>query len=326
VTGAATGPAGPGGSARPAAVPGARSDGTGPPVDRRGLFLGLAAYLMWGLFPLWFPLLVPAGAGEILAHRMIWSFVCMAVVTSLLTGWRPLWRLGLRQWLMLAAAAVLIGINWGVYIWAVNAGHVVDAALGYFINPLLTVALGVLVFRERLRRAQGLAVGLGTAAVVVLIVGSGTAPWTALALATSFGLDGAIKKVVRAAPTVSMTAEGMVQLLPAAVFLAVLQAGGGGTLDRGAGHLALLGVTGLLTCLPLLAFAGAAQRLPFTVLGGLQYLGPVLQFLLGVLWLGETMPGYRWAGFAVIWLALVVLTADAFRTARRDRGRRPALG
>ncbi|MBM9466231.1 EamA family transporter RarD [Nakamurella sp. YIM 132084] len=299
-----------------------RSDTGGAPVDRRGLLLGLTAYLMWGLFPLWFPLLAPAGAGEILAHRMIWSFVCMAVVTSLMTGWRPLWRLGPRQWLMLAAAAVLIAVNWGVYIWAVNAGHVVDAALGYFINPLITVALGVLVFRERLRRAQWVSVGLGTAAVVVLVVGSGSAPWTALVLATSFGLYGAIKKVVRAAPTVSMTAEGLIQLVPAAVFLVVLQVHGGGTLDRGAGHLALLAVTGLLTCLPLLAFAGAAQRLPFTVLGGLQYLGPVLQLLLGVLWFDETMPPYRWAGFVIIWLALVVLSLDAVRTARR--GRAPA--
>jgi chloramphenicol-sensitive protein RarD len=303
---------------RSAAVTGVRAGGS-TALSRRGLVLGITAYFMWGLFPLWFPLLDPSAMGEILAHRMIWSFAVMAVVTTLVTGWRPLWALGPRQWLMLAAAAVLIAINWGVYIWAVNAGHVVDAALGYFINPLLTVTLGVLVFRERLRRAQWVSVGLGTMAVVVLVGGSGAAPWTALALAASFGLYGAIKKVVRAAPTVSLTAEGMVQLLPAAAFLALLQANGGGTLDQGAGHLALLATTGLLTCLPLLAFAGAAQLLPFTVLGGLQYLGPVMQFLLGVLWFGERMPAYRWAGFVIIWLALVVLTTDAVGAARRDR-------
>ena len=167
---------------------------------RRGLTFGAAAYLIWGLFPLFFPLLEPAGAPEILAHRMIWSLVVSALVLTVVRGWRAIGAMPPRVWVLVLAGAVLIAVNWGIYIWAVNAGHVVDAALGYFINPLVTVLFGVLIFRERLRH-QWAAVGLGAAAVAVLAVAGGVFPWVALSLAASFACYGLVKKVIPLPPT-----------------------------------------------------------------------------------------------------------------------------
>ncbi len=284
---------------------------------RRGVMFGVAAYGMWGLFPLFFPLLQPADATEILAHRMIWSLVVSAVVLTAVRGWRTLRGLGRSVWLLVAAGAALIAVNWGVYIWAVNDGHVVEAALGYFVNPLVSVLLGVVIFRERLRRLQWTAVGLGVLAVVVLAVTGGGLLWIAVVLACSFALYGLVKKVIPLPPTSSLTAEGLVLVLPALAYLAVLGLQGSATfVGFGAGHTLLLVSTGLVTCGPLLAFAAAARALPLSVLGLLQYLTPVLQFLLGVFWFGESMPLSRWAGFALVWLALMVLSADALRHAR----------
>jgi chloramphenicol-sensitive protein RarD len=218
------------------------------------------------------------------------------------------------------AGAVLIAVNWGIYIWAVNAGHVVDAALGYFINPLVTVLFGVLIFRERLRPTQWAAVGCGAAAVAVLAVAGGVFPWVALSLAASFACYGLVKKVIPLPPTASLTAEGLVQLLPALGYLVFLTATGTSTLTgNGAGHVLLLASSGVVTCVPLLAFAVAAQALPLSILGLLQYLTPVAQFLLGVLWFHEAMPPYRWVGFTLVWAALAVLTADALRHARQSQ-------
>ncbi|GAA2004901.1 EamA family transporter RarD [Nakamurella flavida] len=279
---------------------------------------GVAAYLIWGLFPLYWPLLHPAGALEILAHRMIWSLAVMAVVMTVTRGW-PALRVPARVWVLVAAAAVLIAVNWGVYIWAVNNGRVVDAALGYFVNPLVSVLLGVAVFRERLRPAQWVAVGLGAAAVLVIGVAGGSVPWVALVLAASFGLYGLVKKVVPLPPAASLTAEGLVLLVPALGFLVVLQVTGASTLTgNGTGHVVLLAGAGLLTCVPLLAFATAARALPLSTLGLLQYLTPVAQFLLGVFWAHEAMSPSRWVGFGMIWLALTVLSVDGLRRIRRQ--------
>ena len=287
---------------------------------RRGVLAGVTAYLIWGLFPLYWPMLSPAGSVEVLAHRMLWSFVLMALLVTGLRQWRPIFSMAGRTWLLVTAAAVLIALNWWLYIFAVTGGHIIDAALGYYINPLVSVLFGVVVFGERLRRAQWLAVCLGAAAVAVIAFGGGGLPWIAVALAVTFAGYGLVKKVVPLAPTESLTAEGVVLVIPAVGYLVVLQSSGSSTLTgNGAGHVALLVGAGLVTVVPLLAFAAAARALPLSVLGLLQYLTPTVQFLLGVFWAGEHMPPARWAGFMLVWTALVVLSYDALRRARAGR-------
>jgi len=290
-------------------------------VDRNrvGVAYGVAAYGLWGLFPLYWPLLEPAGAVEILAHRMVWSlFVVVGIllVRRRLSGVR---RLGRRRYLLLVAAAVVITLNWGVYIWGVNSGHVVETSLGYFINPLFTVLLGVFVLRERLRRLQWLAVAIGAVAVTVLAVDYGRLPWIALALAVSFGTYGLIKKKAQVGAAEGLAVETAVMFLPATAFLLLLQATGEGTWGSGsAGRTLLLVGAGVVTAVPLRFFGAAATRVPLTTLGLLQYLAPVLQFLIGVFIAHEEMPPARVAGFAIVWLALAVFTYDSIRSYRRQ--------
>ncbi|WP_416977574.1 EamA family transporter RarD [Streptomyces sp. T028] len=290
---------------------------------RIGLLNGFAAYGMWGLVPLFWPLLKPAGAVEILAHRMVWSLAFVAAALAVVRRWAwagELLRQPRRLGLVVIAAAV-ITVNWGVYIWAVNSGHVVEASLGYFINPLVTIAMGVLILKERLRPVQWAAVGIGLAAVLVLTVGYGRPPWISLCLAFSFATYGLVKKKVNLGGVESLAAETAIQFLPALGYLLWLSADGGSTFaSEGAGHAALLASTGIVTALPLVCFGAAAIRVPLSTLGLLQYLAPVFQFLLGVVYFGEEMPAERWAGFGLVWLALVLLTADAWRSARRTKG------
>ncbi|MEU3379918.1 EamA family transporter RarD [Streptomyces caelestis] len=275
---------------------------------------------MWGLVPLFWPLLKPAGALEILAHRMVWSLVFVGAALLVLRRWawagellRQPRRLGL-----VAIAATFITLNWGLYIWSVNSGHVVEASLGYFINPLVTIAMGVLLLKERLRPVQWLAVGTGAAAVVVLTVGFGRPPWISLGLAFSFATYGLVKKKLNLGGVESLAAETVVQFLPALGFLVWLTARGDSTFTtEGAGHAALLASAGIVTALPLVCFGAAAIRVPLSTIGLLQYLTPVFQFLLGVFYFHEAMPPERWAGFSLVWLALTLLTWDALRTARR---------
>ncbi|WP_373299547.1 EamA family transporter RarD [Streptomyces poonensis] len=275
---------------------------------------------MWGLVPLFWPLLKPSGAAEILAHRMVWSLVLVGVALLVLRRWAwagELLRQPRKLGLVTIAAAV-ITVNWGVYIWAVNAGHVVEASLGYFINPLVTIALGVLVLKERLRPVQWAAVGVGFAAVLVLAFGYGQPPWISLCLAFSFATYGLVKKKVNLGGVESLAAETAVQFLPALAYLLWLGSQGRSTFGtEGAGHAALLAATGVVTALPLVCFGAAAIRVPLSTLGLLQYLAPVFQFLLGILYFHEAMPPERWAGFSLVWLALALLTWDALRTARR---------
>ncbi|GAA2773034.1 EamA family transporter RarD [Streptomyces rameus] len=287
---------------------------------RIGLLNGFAAYGMWGLVPLFWPLLKPAGALEILAHRMAWSLVFVAAALLFVRRWawagellRQPRRLGL-----VAVAAGVITVNWGVYIWAVNAGHVVEASLGYFINPLVTIAMGVLLLKERLRRVQWVAVAVGLAAVVVLTVGYGRPPWISLCLAFSFATYGLVKKKVRLGGVESLAAETAIQFVPALGYLLWLIAHGDASfVNDGPGHAALLASTGIVTALPLVCFGAAAIRVPLSTLGLLQYLAPIFQFLIGILYFHEAMPPERWAGFALVWLALFLLTGDALRSARR---------
>jgi chloramphenicol-sensitive protein RarD len=289
---------------------------------RAGLAYGFAAYGMWGLFPLYWPLLEPAGAGEILAHRMVWSLVVVGVLLLALRRWA--WLAGLvrqpRRLALVATAATVVSVNWGVYIWAVNAGHVVESSLGYFINPLVTIGLAVLVLHERLRPVQWVAVGIGCAAVAVLAVGYGRLPWIALVLAFSFGSYGLVKKKVAMGGLESLAAETAVQFLPALAFLTVLGARGDSTFTHhGPGHAVLLALSGVATAVPLVCFGMSANRLPLSTLGLIQYLAPVFQFLIGVLHFHETMSAEQWAGFLLVWSALVLLTWDALRTGRRAR-------
>ncbi|MEU6541311.1 EamA family transporter RarD [Streptomyces sp. NPDC047000] len=290
---------------------------------RTGLLNGFAAYGMWGLVPLYWPLLRPAGSVEILAHRMVWSLAFVAAALLFVRRWA--WAAELlrqpRRLGLIAVAATVITVNWGVYIWAVNAGHVVEASLGYFINPLVTIAMGVLLLKERLRPVQWAAVGVGLAAVLVLTVGYGHPPWISLCLAFSFATYGLVKKKVNLGGLESLTAETAIQFLPALGYLAWLTARGDSTFTTGTpGHAALLASTGVVTALPLVCFGAAAIRVPLSTLGLLQYLAPVFQFLCGVLYFHEAMPPERWAGFGLVWLALVLLTGDALRVARRQRG------
>jgi chloramphenicol-sensitive protein RarD len=290
--------------------------------QRAGLLYGIGAYGMWGLVPLFWPLLKPSGAVEILAHRMVWSLAVVGIALLALKRWgwvRELIREP-RKLGLITVAATVITVNWGVYIWAVNSGHVVEASLGYFINPLVTIAMGVLLLKERLRPAQWAAVGIGLAAVLVLAIGYGQPPWISLTLAFSFATYGLVKKKVNIGGLESLAAETAVQFLPALGFLLWLGADGTATFGaHGAGHAALLAATGVVTAAPLVCFGAAAIRVPLSTLGLLQYLAPVFQFVLGVVYFHEAMPPERWAGFALVWLALTCLTWDALRTARRSR-------
>lgn len=290
--------------------------------QRAGLLYGFGAYGMWGLVPLFWPLLQPSGAIEILAHRMVWSLAVVGLALLALRRWgwiRELLREPRKLGLTTLAASV-ITVNWGLYIWAVNNGHVVEASLGYFINPLVSIAMGVLVLGERLRRAQWVAVGISFVAVLVLAIGYGRPPWISLILACSFATYGLIKKKLNMGGLESLTAETAVLFLPALGYLLWLGAQGQSTFaSQGTGHSLLLASTGLVTAIPLVCFGAAAIRVPLSTLGLLQYLAPVFQFGLGVLYFHEAMPPERWAGFSLVWAALALLTWDALGRARRSR-------
>lgn len=291
-------------------------------VDTRGLLFGLGAYATWGMFPGFFPLLEPAGPGEILAHRVIWTLLFMVILLVTVRRLGDLLRIDRRTWLLLACAAVLISSNWLIYIYAVNSHQVVDAALGYYINPLVSVLLGVLLFGERLTRAQMAAVLLAVAAVVLLQVGVAGNPMIAVGLALSFGFYGALKKVVRVDPPVSVTVETAIAAPFALIYLAGLHLGGAGQfLNHGPAHVALMLLCGPVTAIPLLFFAAAAQRLTLITIGLLQYLTPSMQLTWGLVIGDEQMSPTRWAGFALIWCALATLSADGLiRTYRMRAG------
>src|SRR5659263_573740 len=291
-------------------------------TQRRGLVYGLAAYGLWGLFPLYWPLLRPAGAVEILAHRIVWSLLVVIALFAVRRASTDLPAL-LRQpaaLRRLALAAVVLSANWGVYIYGVNSAQVVETSLGYFVNPLVTVVLGVVVLRERLRRPQWIAVGIAALAVAVLTADYGHVPVIALTLAVSFGCYGLLKKQANAGALEGLTVETSVLFLPALGYLVVLAARGsssfGVDLPHDLGHDALLAGAGVVTAVPLLFFGAATTRIPLTLIGLLQYVTPIMQLAIGVLLRHEPMPPARLAGFALVWLALAVLTADGLRNHR----------
>jgi len=291
--------------------------------SRRGLLLGVAAYGIWGLFPLYWPLLEPAGAVEILAHRILWSCVTMGLLILALRR-TPAVRAIIanhRVRGLLVLAACLITVNWAVYIWGVNNGHVVETSLGYFVNPLVTVLMGVFILGERLRRWQWVALTVAALAVVVLTVDYGRPPWIALTLALTFGSYGLCKKQANTPAIESLTFETMVIGPVALAYLTWLTwQGESSATGHGAGHVLLLMSSGIVTAVPLVCFGGAAIRVPLVTLGLLQYLTPTLQFALGVLYFHEDMPAGRWAGFVLVWVALAIFTVESLRQRRRTTG------
>ena len=291
------------------------------PDSRRGLVLGAAAYVLWGAFPLYWTLLEPGGAIEILAHRVVWSLVTMVAILVL---WHRVPQLKAllrdrRKLLLITGAAVVISVNWGGYIWGVNNGRVVETSLGYFINPLVTVLMGVLILGERLRRLQWLAMGIAFVAVVVLTIDYGRPPWIALLLAFSFGTYGLAKKQAAVGAVESITFETVVLAPIALAYILWLSATGQSNFgSHGVGHALLFTTTGIITAIPLMLFGAAAIRVSMVSLGLLQYLAPTIQFALGILVFHEEMPASRWIGFGLVWVALAMFTVEALNHRRRQ--------
>jgi chloramphenicol-sensitive protein RarD len=294
-----------------------------------GVLFGIGAYGLWGLLPLYFVLLHPASPVEIVANRVLWSLIFCALLLTVTRAWPQLLAAfrDLRVLGTLSVAAGLIAVNWLTYTFGVTTGHAIETSLGYFINPLVSVLLGVLVLKEKLRPLQWAAVGVGFIAVVVLTVAYGQLPWIALILAFSFGLYGFAKKRVgsRVDAASSLSVETAV-LTPFALVTVLVLAGTGQStlLDNGAAHFWALAASGVVTAVPLLFFGASARRLPMTTIGLLQYFAPVLQFLIAITVLGEHMGLDRWIGFGIVWLALVLLTVDMLRTYRQNAALRKA--
>jgi chloramphenicol-sensitive protein RarD len=297
---------------------------------RRGYLMGIAAYLGWGVFPLYFKLLEPASPYEILAHRIIWSAVFMALLLAVLRRYRFLRELARqpRRMAGVGLAAILIGLNWFGFIYGITSDRLVEISLGYFINPLVSVLLGVFVLRESLRPAQWVAVGAGGVAVVVQAVAYGAVPWLALLVAFSFGLYGLVKKQLGLPATEGMFVESAALLLPALAYVVFLA--GAGTAAVGhvsTAHTVFIVFSGVMTVLPLMSFADAANRIPLSALGTLQYIAPVMQFATGVLVFHEPMSPARFAAFGLVWVALAIFTWDGLRAhavARAGRARAAA--
>jgi len=293
------------------------------PERSRGLVAGIGAYAIWGFFPLLFPLLKPAGAFEILAHRIVWSLVAVTVALLLLRhpwGWlRQVWT---RERLpRVVAAAFLVGANWLVYIWAVNSGQVVEASLGYFINPLLNIVLGVVLFGERMSRAGLAGTLLAAAGVAVIAWENWSGLWISLTLALSFGLYGAAKKKASAPPLGGLFLESGILLPFALAYWGWLAVNGASHFGGDARASGLLILAGVLTAVPLWLFAIAAPRLPLGVVGILQYLGPTIQFTLGITVFGQQVSASYWAGLALVWIGSVVYLRSVFARARGLRRR-----
>jgi chloramphenicol-sensitive protein RarD len=284
-----------------------------------GLINGFIAYIIWGAVILYWPYLAPAQPLEILAHRILWSLLFVAAILiyqKRIASLKVVMK-NARQMKLLSVAAVLIGFNWGLFIWASMNGHVLDSSLGYYITPLLNVALGVFFFKERLRPMQWLAIAIAAFAVLFITIALGVLPWVALSLATSFAMYGYVKKLANVQALESLMIETLI-LTPVAIgYLIWLQFNGGNTfLAYGLDHTLWMASAGIVTAVPLLAFGVAITRLPLTTLGMLQYIGPTIQFFVGVWLTQEAMPQERFIGFAITWVALVILTADALRNRR----------
>lgn len=300
-----------------------------PAPSRAGLLQGLGAYGLWGVLPLYFMTISVASATEIVANRIVFSLVFCIILIGVTRAWGDL-RTLIRDraaMMRLALAAVLITVNWVTYAYAVLHGHTVEASLGYFINPLVSAALGVVFLKEKLSRLQWTALGFGLAAVLVLTFAYGSVPVIALTLAFSFGLYGFVKnRVGRTATAVtSLTVETAFLTVPALVYMGWLMSHGQATvLTHGAGHFWLMAASGIVTAIPLLLFGAAARRLPLSTVGTLQFLTPVMQFIIAVAVFHEAMPPERLAGFAFVWVAIILLAVDMLRRRPRTQATVPA--
>lgn len=293
----------------------------------QGLLYGIGAYGIWGILPLYFIILIPAGPFEIVANRIVWSLLFCIILLSATRAWKPAIVAARNPRILgaLTAAAVLIAGNWLIYVYGVTSGQAIEAALGYFFNPLVSVLMGVIILKERLRRLQWVAVAVGFVAVGFLVVVYGSVPWLALGLAFSFGSYGFVKKRVgrRVDPISSLSIETAVLAPLAGGFMIWLAVTGGETLlSEGAGHFWWMASSGIITAVPLIFFGAAAARLPLSSLGMLQYMTPILQFVIALVFLNEEMPLERWLGFGLVWVALVILTVDMLRVARTNRNLR----
>lgn len=280
----------------------------------------LLAYLMWGVFPLFFPLLEPSTPVEIIGHRIVWTAVFMVLVVMLTRKWKEVKQCTAKEWMLVALAGVLVAVNWLVYVWSVNNGHVAEAALGYFINPLVSVLLGVIFLGESLSRLQAASVALAGIAVLVLTFVGGNFPFLALSLAFSFGFYGLVKKRIRLSATASLTAETLVVLPVALGYLLYLEARGVGTFGHiSVSHSLLLMSAGLVTALPLIFFGMATKVIPLSTIGIMQYLTPTIQMLMAVFLFEEQLEPVRWLGFVIIWISVALYIADVVITRRRFR-------
>jgi len=286
--------------------------------QKLGLVYGVSAYVLWGLFPLYWPLLQPANPLEIVSHRAVWTMIfCIIVLavthalkSTLATFKRP------KVAVKLLTTTILISINWLVYIWATNNGHVVEASLGYYINPLIIIAFGVILLKEKMRRLQWAAVSIATVGVIILTVDYGRLPWVALALALSWGTYGLVKKQLGLGALEGLAIETMISFIPYCGYLIFIGAKGDGQFGHGVGLTTLLISAGAITAIPLLLFNGSTNRLPYSTIGLLQYITPTLQFSIGVWVNHEAMPTARWVGFIFIWLALMTLAGDLIKSSR----------
>ena len=288
----------------------------------KGIIYAAGAYIIWGLLPLYWKALSDVPAGQILAHRIVWSLVFVGIILTFRHNWQ--WLRGAlrrpRVLLTFALSGTLLAVNWFTYIWGVNAGFIVETSLGYFINPLVNVLLGYLVLKERLRPAQWLALGVALAGVLYLTFSYGAIPWIALTLAFSFGIYGLIRKTAPLNSAEGLFLETAVLFLPALGFLLLMQSQGAGSFANGSvSTTLLLAGAGIVTSVPLLLFASGARRITLTSLGLLQYIAPTLQFLIGVLVYGEEFGPARVIGFGLIWLALALYSIESINHRRRSR-------
>jgi chloramphenicol-sensitive protein RarD len=285
---------------------------------KTGLLFGVAAYVIWGAFPLYWPLLEPSTPLEIVSHRAVWSLFFCLIALGLSKQLKSTYALlkNPRVFIRLLLAAALISVNWIVYIWGVNNGHVVECALGYYINPIIIIAFGVIMLREKMRRMQWVAVGFGAIGVLVLTIDYGRLPWIALALAVSWGSYGLVKKQLNLGALEGLAIETLLSLPFYGGYLIYIGLNGTGQLGSSVGLSILLIGAGIVTAIPLLLFNGSTTRLPFTIIGLLQYITPTLQFSIGVWVRHEAMPTARWVGFLIIWAALVTLGIDLVKSSR----------
>jgi chloramphenicol-sensitive protein RarD len=286
--------------------------------NKLGLVFGVSAYSLWGLFPLYWPLLEPANALEIVSHRAVWTlvfcFIVLAITKALKSTLATLKQPKITARLFLTS--ILISINWLVYIWATNNGHVVEASLGYYINPLIIIGFGVILLKEKMRPLQWVAVSIASLGVLVLTIDYGRLPWIALALALSWGSYGLIKKQLGLGALEGLAIETLISAFFYLGYLIYIGNQGTGQFGHSWGLTLLLLSAGAVTAIPLLLFNGSTNRLPFTTIGLLQYITPTLQFSVGVWIRHEDMPTARWVGFLIIWVALTTLAIDLVKSSR----------